>query len=316
MNPYTPSAFLSLCIPTHNRVGYLYETLSSIVSQQVFNQTTAVNVHICDNLSDDGTDSMAGSFAARYPGKVFYHSSGSNHWPTFLERALSYGDGEFLKAHNDTLMIRDGCLNHMIRIVVDNFEKPAPVRPLLFFGNRMDRSGVTTCRDIDEFVSHVTYYTTWMGAFGMWRSDFESFPDFSRAGDLYMVNVDVMLRSIAAGRTVEVLNDFCCLSMIPKGKHGYNIAKVFGENYLSLYKPYLESGMMSSGVYKEEKKRILIDHIIPQYFDFDHQYNFDKDGFFKYLHDYWGDDYFWKAADEVLLKLMNGGTRDIGGIDG
>jgi acetyltransferase-like isoleucine patch superfamily enzyme len=79
---------------------------------------------------------------------------------------------------------------------------------------------------------------------------------------------------------------------VPK-KGGYNIAQVFGNNYLSLLKPYVAEGKLDEAVYQAEKKSILVNHIIPYYFD--PGSNFLKSGFYTHMQDYVNDDYFYEA---------------------
>ena len=64
-------------------------------------------------------------------------------------------------------------------------------------------------------------------------------------------------------------------------KGGYNIAEVFGRNYLSILKKYITNGSLENSIYQDEKKKILFKHIIPYYFDSSN--DFLKTGFFDHM---------------------------------
>ena len=59
---------------------------------------------------------------------------------------------------------------------------------------------------------------------------------------------------------------------------------MFGRNYLGLLKEYVNNGLLSRAVFEQEKKVILLRHIIPYYFDQNNA--FDKTGFFEHMQDY------------------------------
>lgn len=304
---------LSLCIPTFNRGSFLKKTLESITCQSAFIETREVEIVIADNCSDDDTQSVAEYFANQFPGKIQYHRNSANIGAEAnFELALQKARGAFLKLHNDNLLILDGSLSEILKVI----KATAAERPVIFFtnGNKGTGNPFHVCNNLNEFVSSVSYISTWIGGFGMWRDDFKTISDFSRNAHLRLIQTDVVLRLLATGKRAIVMYVpyFSGMDIGRKGSYGgkgsYNIAEVFGKNYLSLLKQYLPSGLLHEKTFQEEKKSILINHIIPYYFDKENQ--FLKNGFFAHLQDYRHDDYFHAIAKNLIFSNAASGAPD------
>ncbi|MFA9215711.1 MAG: glycosyltransferase [Sphingomonadaceae bacterium] len=287
-----PGIVLSICIPTYNRASFLQQTLDSIVAQPAFSEGDEVEVIISDNCSPDETQAVAAQFVAAWPGKVRYfrHAPGIPADENFAA-ALSHGRGQFLKLHNDNLQYRNGSVAEMLKVI----KATAFEQPVIFFtnGNMGAGQAIETQSSLSDFVRRVSYFATWIGGFGIWRSQFAAMPDFGRAAKLQLVQADVLFRLMAAGKRAIVLYEQYFVGMAVPKKGGYNIAQVFGQNYLSLLKPYVAAGLLERAVYEAEKKAILLNHIIPYYFE--QGSNFLQSGFYAYVQDYLDDDYFYEA---------------------
>ncbi|MGV7211212.1 glycosyltransferase [Oxalobacteraceae bacterium A2-2] len=296
----TTRPLLSICIPTYNRADFLQQTLASITSQAAFRDSTEIEIVISDNCSPDHTASVAQPYADAWPGRIIYHR---HEQPTAMaelnfEFALRLGSGEFLKLHNDNLTIRDGSLTEILKVV----RATQAEKPVLFFtnGNMRRNDAIEVLANIDQFVRRVSYFATWIGGFGVWRDELPYITDFSRAAPLRLVQTDVLLRLMSAGKRCIALYDIYFAGLDVGNKGGYNIAEVFGQNYLQLLKMYRKEGGISDEAFEAEKKFLLMSHIIPYYFDTSN--SFHKTGFFPYLKDYAQDDYFYEAVDKILQK--------------
>jgi len=291
---------LSICIPTFNRAPFLEQTLASMVSQAAFRDTSEVEIVISDNCSDDDTPKVAARFVQDFPGKVRYVRQdpaiqADKNFPAVLQQ----GRGLFLKLHNDNLMVRDGSLAELVKVV----KATAAEKPVIFCtnGNMMQGQPIEALMGLNQFVARVSFFATWIGGFGMWRDEFLATTDFGRAAPLQLIQTDNLLRMVASGkRVIALYEQYFVGQHVPK-KGGYNIAQVFGQNYLSLLKPYLAAGQLDQAVYEEEKKRILIHHIIPYYFE--QGSNFKQDGFFQHMQDYVNDDYFYEAIKKYQTDV-------------
>lgn len=251
---------LSICIPTYNRATYLEDTLNSIVNQKRFQETNDVEIVISDNCSEDNTREVSKKFVAIYGEKIRYYRNSENIKDANFEKVLSYGNGSFLKLNNDTLMHHEDTLDIIIEVITQNIK----IRDILFFSNgTLKISSQSRCEDLNSFVKNVSYWSTWIACFGIWKEDFESIANFSRNANLQLVQTDVLLRLISSGQSVYVNNSKIFDSVNPNSKGGYNIYQVFVTNYLGLLEDYRETRQISRITLFNEKSKLLIHFLIP-----------------------------------------------------
>ncbi len=282
---------LSICIPTYNRSDCLDATIKSVVSQKVFQETSDVELVISDNASTDGTPQVVGKYVEEYPDKIFYlRNEKSVHSSDNFCRVLSSAHGEFLKLNNDTLTYRDGGLERLLSIVKENLSVQKPI--FLYHIRELDE--IIACGGLDEFVKAVSYFNTWIGAFCLWKKDLAQYLEyFITKRDCQLAQTYILFEMcVRQGCLVYYYNDFA--SVTPKNKGGYNVAEVFGHNYVGILKEYLNRGLLSKEVYEAEKRKVLLKQVNVYYFDLRNEFAFEKSGYFKWLWaDYKFNLYFW-----------------------
>lgn len=291
---------LSICIPTYNRAELLRQTLATLTSQAVFAQQHEIEIIISDNASADHTTAVAAEFIEAFPGKILYHRHPETILPDLnFEAALKMGRGLYLKLHNDNLMVRDGALDEILKVI----RATAAERPVITFtnGNQNQGNAIEVLANMDQFVTRVSFFSTWMGGFGIWREEFAAMDNFVRYPELKLIHTDVLFRLLARGKRAIVLFDIYFVGQEVGKKGGYNIAEVFGRNYLGLLKEYVQAGLLSETVFQQEKQLILMRHILPYHFDASN--GFDKNGFFEYMQDYADDTYFYQALEQLGVDL-------------
>jgi acetyltransferase-like isoleucine patch superfamily enzyme/glycosyltransferase involved in cell wall biosynthesis len=300
----TTAFLLSICIPTRNRASLLANTLESITAQQAFKDGDQIEIVVTDNCSTDNTQQVVAEFTERFPNKISYYRNQTDTGDRNIGISLSNGRGMFLKCHNDTLMCVDGSLANMIQII----EATKNEKPILFFKNSNSETGelLTLCNNINDFLANASFIVTWIGALGIWREDFDRLDDFSQDAHLKLPQTGSLLRMFSFGKRAIIVNQPYFHTQQPGRKSGYNVAEVFGKNYLSILKPYLERGLISETVYQQEKRKLLVQHIIPYYFDFQNQNDFTKSGFFRYMEDFRADPFFYEAIEQLVFSRLSG----------
>lgn len=289
---------MSICIPTFNRASLLHKTLESITIQDAFAQTTDIEIIISDNCSDDDTQSVIASFTDAFPDKIrSYRPIEAVSADLNFEFVMAKGTGTYLKLHNDNLTIRDGSLAEIIKVL----RATASEKPIIFFanGNMRRDNPIEVVSNINDFVRRVSYFSTWIGGFGMWRGEFLAMSDITRNAHMRLIQTDILFRLLASGKRAIILYEQYFIGLDVGRKGGYNIAEVFGKNYLQILKWYLGPGMLDEEVFQLEKKALLHNHIIPYYFDLNN--DFQKTGFFPFMQDYLQDDYFYQAIENLVL---------------
>lgn len=304
---------LSICIPTYNRCGYLYLTLQSIVEQDLFKNTYDIEIVICDNCSDDFTQTIAKIFIDQFPDKIKYHRNETNIGDKNFERVLTYATGEVLKLHNDNFTI----INGELKIIVDKIKEMREEKSMIFFANgNSPLEKDMMCNDLNEFISATSYLTTWIAAFSIWKEDFDNFEEFSKNVETQLMQTDVLFRFSARGKKIFVFNELVFEGQGVLKKGGYNVSKIFGKNYLSLLKAYLKSGELDKRIYENEKKRLLLKHIIPMKFSSSRRengWNFKNDGYWRHLiKDYWANLYFYTSIIQILRLILDAEINLVG----
>jgi len=283
---------LSICIATYNRSGQLKEVLESIVKQEVFLNTFDIEIIISDNLSTDNTEEVSKEYVSKFPEKIIYHKNETNIGANKnYEKALSLSKGTFSKLHSDTAVIKENFLTNIVEAIKENIEE----QPLLFFlnGETKSKEKKTICKNLNEFLKHTSYYCTWIVGFGLWRDDIEQKSKFVEKSNFLLIQIKILFNHLNEIKNAVVYNENFMEVLSVKNKGGYNVAEVFGKDYLAVLAESLKNGMLEKKIYQKEKKEILFNLIIPFYFDFDKKYNFQKTGYLHFLKDYKYDWFFY-----------------------
>lgn len=253
------NVLLSICIPTYNRSNYLKQSLDSIVCLKEFNEGSKVEIIISDNFSSDNTEILVKKYISLYGNKIKYYKNSSNISDKNFEKSLSYGNGEFLKLSNDTLIYTKDSLAEIILLIEESIIN----KPILFFLN--DNSLATNkieINTIDKLLKITSFKLGWIGSFGIWKSDFLELNDFSRRSNLQLAQIDVIFRVFLKKKCCIIATKKIHTTLELNSKGGYDILEVFLENYIFLLKEQHFLGNLSLEVYKKEKKKILLSFIL------------------------------------------------------
>jgi glycosyltransferase involved in cell wall biosynthesis len=297
---------LSICIPTYNRAEYLEATIHSIVNQKRFKETNEVEIVISDNCSDDNTREVCEKYITIYSEKIRYYRNTENIKDKNFEKVLSYGRGVFLKLNNDTLMHQ----NNTLDIIIDAINQNIIKKDIIFFSNGTNKNITNIhCANLDSFIKTVSFYSTWIACFGIWKDDFDAIENFSRIAHLQLVQTDVLLRLISSNRSVMVCNTKIFYAITPKSQKGYNFFEVFVTNYLSILLSYMDSGKVSIRVFRKEKINLYKNYIIPRAILYKtsntHIFAFETKGALKILYrNYWNYPYFYVGAIKYIILLI------------
>lgn len=253
------NVILSICIPTYNRAEYLEETILSIVNQKRFQETDDVEIVISDNCSEDSTELVSRKYIEIYSTKIRYHKNSINIAEGNIKKALSLGDGLFLKLNNDTLVHRADSLD----LIIGTIKQSQDNNDTVFFTNgKVKNISQFICKNLDSFVNTVSFYSTWIACFGIWKKDLQYLDNFETVEKFKLIN-DVLFKFIISRQSVLVDNRVIFDPISPKYKGGYNLYQVFVTNYLGILKEYRFKNHITSATLFREKKKLLIHYLIP-----------------------------------------------------
>ena len=289
---------LSICIPTFERPAELTNSLESIISQPFFKDQADIEVVVYDSSRSSDSQERCRPLVEKYPGKIFYHKNHSDHGDENFEAALRLAKGEFRKLANDTLIWLEGSVHAIYSLVIQN----QTTQPLLFTLNGLRDSSykLIATNSINDFIRVVSYFCTWIGGFGIWKTDLAALDNFSRASSTHLIQVDVILRilSVKPAAAISITKYFD--SQQPPQPKDYDLSQVFGLNYLKLLRDYVPS-KIETDTYAWEKKRVLTRHILPFYFSIAN--NFLRYPLDALKDDYGQEDYFLPSVSAARTRF-------------
>jgi hypothetical protein len=190
---------------------------------------------------------------------------------------------------NDNVIWATGSLEYIANLI----KISENVKPLIFFLNNVKvmKEPIYIYNNVNDFMDVISHHVTWLGGFGIWKSQFDEVTDFSRKEKLALVQMDVLLRLIDSGIScvVDNLKIFYPDQTLRKGN--YNVAKVFGNHYLEILNEYKEK--ISPILLKRLKEDVFLDHIVPCYFSTG--FDFYDQEFYELLGDF-KDELYYDAA--------------------
>lgn len=294
---------LSIYIPTYNRSYYLRKCLEAITEQEIFQNTSLIEIFISDNGSSDKTGEISQYFVKKYGDKIKYICRK----PTVsADRNIMSGveevTGEYIKLCNDNLIFNNGALKEIIDILQD--KSPDMLFLLNKCYRKKDPKEISACDNIDDFINSVTFFCTSIASYIYKTDKVLTLPDLYRKEELKLTQVDIALRLMDKGSKAIILNSivFYMLPLFNKG--GYNVAQIFGENYFSLLEEYVQKGSISKKTFYNERMITLKKHIIPNHFDLKRKFAFERCNFLKYMHHCYKDIHFYKIIAKIPLQLL------------
>ncbi len=289
---------ISICIPTYNRGKILEESLVRMTSERLFVETDDIEILVADNASPDSTQEICERFASRFPTKFIYYRQKENLGPSLnMTTLMKMAKGEFIKFQNDNFYFIPNTFDQMYDVIRD----AAKDKPVVFFGSRhvpYCQAGVFSFKSHDEMLELLSYYTTWLGGFGFWKTDRD------RVLEIHEKYCDTLLPQVAILWALfdekklgiidnrELLSDEHSVEII---KGGYNVAEVFGKVYLGMLREHMGEGRISKRAYEKEKKRTFHDIIFFKYNDFLRAHAFTKGHYFSHTVDFHRNVYYWAS---------------------
>jgi len=254
MNNKNNEVLLSICIPTYNRAKQLDTTLQSIISQNIFINTIKIEIVISDNCSTDETSVIVNKYLSLFPNKIMYSRNELGIADKNFEKALSLGSGLYLKLNNDTLRHQNNSLEKIIFLI----EKNLIDKPILFFSNGLlKKSQQIEGKGLNFLIKTVSYYTTWIATFGIWKDDFIKIINFNKSSHLQLTQVDILFDLIKKKKNIIIDDEILFDPEVVSKKGGYDIVTVFLDNYSFLLRQQVDSNEISDALYYEEMDSII-----------------------------------------------------------
>ena len=296
----TDKPILSICIPTKDRSIYLEHTLREITNDTVFQNTNKIEIVISDNCSDDNTENLCKRYQKKFPDKIVYIRQKEDIKDNNFTEVLKLANGKFAKLNNDYLYYKKGALGEIISLLENSNDN------VVYFTNRNfqePEKQIVKVNNFDEFLSKISYICTWIGGLCVNTSVYKQINTPFRFAELRFCQIDVIVQLMNNGSAL-IVNKHLMEGIQIQKKGGYNIAKVFGENFITILQILKKENVLTNKTYDKVLKKLLLEHINHYYFDYNKTYNFEKSGYLKYLFKYYKTKpYFYKSCLKHLLKI-------------
>lgn len=294
---------LSICIPTYNRADILNDTLISLTQDPDFSDK--VEVVISDNCSTDNTETIVNEFIKRFD-NIIYSKNLENVKDANFFKVLSLGKGKYLKLINDTIKFNNG----MLKFILDKIKEDDSCQNQLFFYQNTYWNCDTQlwCENVNDFVYNASFLSTWIANFGIWKDKLTELKDVDRSVSLMLVQVDWSLQLSSSQKVLIYYRDFFEVTSLKK-KGGYNIFKVFIENYLMLLSNYIGTKQLQKKVFRNEKRRLYNFFVLPWLYKLvlkgNKQYFFDTQKMFPIILKYfWYCPYIYLSPITLIIKKI------------
>lgn len=248
---------LSICIPTYNRAAVLNDTLSLITSDPAFDDE--VEIVVSDNHSTDNTEEIVRGFMEKHP-NVRYFCNDKNLIDLNFMIALSYGQGEYVKLLNDYIYFPEGMLGQMKERIREHVEDRTPLFFLLKVKREFKHETQLYCRNLDDYIRYVSYFTTWISNFGCWREAFQTMENKDKYLSYSLLQVDWTYHIISSSSKGAIIYHGCyyTTSKIPlEGRGGYNYFGVLVDKYYRIMLDYVNAGKASKSIYDKDRAHML-----------------------------------------------------------
>ena len=290
---------LTIAIPTYNRAVILKKCLSSIFSQ-INGLEKYINILVSDNNSEDNTFDVVNSFILSGYDLIYNKNKSNIGMDMNFRYCFNNTKSKYVWILGDDDFILDGALNEIITILNND-----DLGILYLETKQLDNSVLEVYTDSAKMLSKVSFYITFISSIIVSTHHISKI-NFDKYKGSYLNYLQVYLDALFLSKrnakynklTMDIAND-------QKTNGGYNVFKVFVENYLNILKDYRK--YFSLYYYELEKFRLLKGFVRPYLsmaiLKSDSNFNFNN--FLSILlKKYWYEPYFYLLYILIFVKSI------------
>ncbi|AWK07569.1 glycosyl transferase family 2 [Flavobacterium crocinum] len=277
-------------------MDYVRKTLESIYSDANYSKVSLDDFEVI--LSDNDPNREIECLLIEFPFENFFYFN--TQCDGFLNSyfVLAYGKGEFLKLHNSQEIFQKGSLLNMIGFI-KTFNKS---RPSIFFTSGFLGNGRIINYDrFDDFMSNLSYWSSWSNGFGIWREDFDMIKGKTKMNTLFP-HTSLFLTQY--NKKAFVINDEPLFkTQFVKKRGGHNKFQAFSIEYPSLIQSSYDNKQISLETKKKIFKDVLYNYLPLLYFNVKiaRRETFSSDAFKKNIQVYFSKRSYWIVCSLSLF---------------
>lgn len=291
---------LSLCIPTNGVVEWVIPVLDSIFQQNV--DESLYEVCVSDNGTDTKFKQIMGEYMSKYSNLHYQESDASG----FLNQVESFrmAEGKLIKFVNHRMSFLDGTLQYLVDLATKYQES----RPVIYFLNgNLDLGAQQLClNNFDEFVYHLSYYSSWSAGLAFWNDKKDEMLQLGHYNTLFP-HIDFLLYDRDSSAYIienKVIQRDVHVDSTKKGR--YNLFFAFGVEYPSVILDLLRSNDITIGTFQKvirENGQFLVD-LYYEYILRKRPASYLLDDYKEYLNVFYREKEIKKGARKRLVKQI------------
>lgn len=244
---------VSICIPTYNRATYLKKCLDSLIWQPEFLHGD-VEIVISDNCSTDNTREVVQRYRKKYS-NIQYYKNETNIRDRNYPLCLMRGRGILRKLNGDTALFKRGSL----KLFCDAVRKYNETRPILFWGNgNLKNSAQHQTNTLNDFLLNTSFQCTWIDTLSIWEDDCKDLLQLEGKCVTCLWQVWEICHLLERNRVAVLFNDrIVDRQIVYKKDMGYGIFKVFYCNFLGIFKPFVDTQLITQKCFDFLEKDLL-----------------------------------------------------------
>ncbi|SMG16801.1 glycosyltransferase family 2 protein [Fibrobacter sp. UWB13] len=256
----TKQPLLSICIPTWNRAKILSISLNSFCEQLASIDSSEIEIFVSDNASDDDTPQVVQSFIDQgLP--ITYNRNPENVGAAgnFI-KCMQWASGKYIWLLGDDDLLKDGSISYILDLIRNG---DYGLIHLSVLKNKDNLPETQEYSDCDDFWKAISFWVTFMSGSIFLKEAVHLVDNCERYIPTRLLQVPFYLMS----STLREKNLFVRKSVMQDGldgssNGGYNFYQVFVENYLNIWKEYVDKGIVSKKCYAFIKRDIYSKFII------------------------------------------------------
>jgi glycosyltransferase involved in cell wall biosynthesis len=295
---------LTLCIPTYNRGVHLKEQLTRL-SAMPAELWKDITVFVSDNCSTDNTKEIAQQYTSNPSVDIIYSRNDSN---------LGM-DGNFVKCFTSAKSSYVWLLGDDDYILIDKL--PLIIKLLketncgvCHLGiDRKDPNEFTLFKnDTESFLKEIGIYISFISS-NIVKTKYVPEIDFLKYYGSFFTLIPLYLNAMIKESLNVMVNSQIMESPKDAGRNGgYGICTVFIDNYLGIFREYVDKGMLSEQLYAFEKETVFnfVRSFVVKYYIFKEKSLFKPENTWEILYRHYGK----TKVRYSMLKSIVGYCRD------
>lgn len=248
---------LSICIPTWNRAKFLRLSFDSFLEQVCGIDRQEIELFVSDNCSDDETPLVVEEFIKKGLPITYNRNEENIGAAGNFVKCMQWASGKYIYLLGDDDILEDGALIYLLNAIRNNDYGLIHIHE---FKNLSEE--LNAYANPEVFLKQISYWITFMSG-SIFRKDIVAQIDPSKYVGTHLLQMPFYITSALSKKDNLIINKGLLKAGLDSGNNGgYNFYEVFVKNYLNIWKEFIDSGKISSALYKAIKKDIYVYFIV------------------------------------------------------